>query len=343
VSDWLLTDGARRLFGETCTYEAVQAAEADGWSSSVWSAVADAGYESLAEMPLEDTLAVLTVAGEHAAPVPLAEAVLAGWLLEAPLTGPASVAPASDLRLKDDRVSGTVARVPWGHAVNRMVAVIDGQAVVVAVASATRIERHANLAGEPRDTLVFDRAEAQDARPAACDLRERGALTRAALMAGSLTAMARLTVKYAGERRQFGRPIAAFQAVQHHLVGIAQEASLVQAAVDGAARAPGPFEIAAAKALASRAAMAATRAAHQVHGAMGMTQEYRLHHFSRRLWAWRNEYGDERHWASRLGRAVAARGADGLYPALTGGSAVVSNIEAAEAFTASVPEFLEEI
>ena len=54
-----------------------------------------------------------------------------------------------------------------------------------------------------------------------------------------------------------------------------------------------------------------------------MTQEYRLHHFSRRLWAWRNEYGDEQHWAARLGRVVVAGGADGLYPALTGGSAVI--------------------
>ena len=323
MTDWLLIDGARRLFGETCTYEVVQAAEAEGWSPSVWSAVAGAGYESLAEMPLADTLAVLTVAGEHAAPLPLAEAALAGWLVEEPLTGPVSVAPASDLRLEDDGVSGTAARVPWGHAVDRIVAVIEGQAVVVGVASAVRIERHANLAGDPRDTLVFDRAEPQDARPAGCDLRERGALTRAALMAGALTAMTRLSVDYASERRQFGRPIAAFQAVQHHLVGIAQETALVHAAIDAAARVPGPFEIAAAKALASRAAMAATRAAHQVHGAMGMTQEYRLHHFSRRLWAWRNEYGDEQHWAVRLGRAVAAGGADRLYPALTGGSAVL--------------------
>src|SRR5262249_32167608 len=159
---------------------------------------------------------------------------LAGWLVDEPLTGPVSVAPAGDLRLKDDRVSGTAARVPWGHAVDRVVAVIDGQAVVMDVASATQIERHANLAGEPRDTLVFSRVEPQDARPATCDLPERGALTRAALMAGALTAMARLTVNYATERRQFGRPIAAFQAVQHHLVGIAQEASLVNAAVEGA-------------------------------------------------------------------------------------------------------------
>jgi acyl-CoA dehydrogenase len=323
VSDWLLIDGARRMFGGTCTYAAVQAAEAEGWSSTVWDAVAGAGYASLAELALADTLAVLTVAGEHAAPVPLAEAALAGWLVNEPLSGPVSVAPAGDLRLENGRLSGTALRVPWGHAVERIVAVVGGQAVVVPVASAARVARRTNLAGEPRDTLFFERAEPEDVGRAACDLGERGALTRAALMAGALAAMARLTVAYAGERRQFGRPIAAFQAVQQHLVGIAQEASLVGAAAEGAARTPGSFEIAAAKALASRAALTATRAAHQVHGAIGMTQEYRLHHFSRRLWAWRDEYGDEQHWAARLGSTVADAGAENLYRAVTGGSAVV--------------------
>jgi acyl-CoA dehydrogenase len=323
VSDWLLIDGARRLFGDTCTYEVVQAAEVDGWSSMVWDAVAGAGYASLSELPLADALALLTVAGEHAAPVPLAEAALAGWLVDEPVPGRVSVAPADDLGLEDGRLSGTAAGVPWGHAVDRIVAVVGGQAVVVPVASAARVERRTNLAGEPRDTMVFDRAEPEQGRPAACHLAERGALTRAALMAGALVAMARLTVAYAGERRQFGRPIAAFQAVQQHLVEIAQEASLVGAAAEGAALIPGSFEIAAAKAVASRAALTATRAAHQVHGAIGMTQEYRLHHFSRRLWAWRNEYGDEQHWAARLGSALAAAHAESLYPAITGGSAAI--------------------
>jgi acyl-CoA dehydrogenase len=322
VSDWLLIDGARRLLGETCTHEVVQAAAVDGWSASVWDAVAGAGYASLSELSLADALAVLIVAGEHAAPVPLAEAALAGWLVNEPVSGPASVAPAGELRLERGRLSGAAVRVPWGHAVERIVVVIDGQAVVAPVASAAR-KRGANLAGEPRDTLLFDRAEPEDVRPAACDLLERGALARAALMAGALASMARLTVAYARERRQFGRPIAAFQAVQQHLVGIAQEAAIVGAAVEGAACAPGSFEIAATKALASRAALAATRAAHQVHGAIGMTQEYRLHHFSRRLWAWRGEYGDEQHWAARLGSTVAAAGADNLYPAIAGGSAVI--------------------
>lgn len=322
MSDWLLIDGARRLLADTCTYEAVQAAEADGWSSTVWDALTGAGYGSISELALGDALAVLTVAGEHAAPVPLAEAALAGWLLDEPLPGRSGVAVAGELRLRDGRLSGTV-RVPWGHAVERIVAVADGRAVVVAVASAARIERHTNIAGEPRDTLAFEDVAPEDVRPAACDLRERGALTRAALMAGALTAMARLTVAYASERRQFGRPIAAFQAVQQHLVVIAQEACLVGAAAEGASAMAGSFEIAAAKAAASRAALTATQAAHQVHGAMGMTQEYPLHHFSRRLWAWRSEYGDEQYWAARLGGAVVAGSAENLYPTITGGSAAL--------------------
>jgi acyl-CoA dehydrogenase len=323
MSDWLLTDGARRLLADTCTYEAVQAAEADGWCATVWDPMYRAGYASLSDLPLDDALALLTVAGEHAAPVPLAEAALAGWLLQEPVEGTVSVAASTELRLDSGGLSGSAARVPWGHAVERVVAVVDGQAVVVARASAARVERHVNLAGEPRDTLVFERAEPQVIAPAACDLRERGALTRVALMAGALAAMARLTVDYAGERRQFGRPIAAFQAVQQHLVSIAQDAALASAAAAGAARVPGAFEIAAAKALASRAALTATRAAHQVHGAMGMTREYRLHHLSRRLWAWRSEYGDEQHWAQQLGRAVAAAGAENLYASITGGSTAI--------------------
>ena len=323
MSDWLLVDGARRLLADTCTHEVVQAAEADGWSAVVWDAIADAGYGSLAELPAADALAVLTVAGEHAAPVPLAEALLAGWLLGEALPGPVGVAPVNDLSLRDGRLSGRAQRVPWGRAVEHVLAVVEGAAVLVAVASATEVERGTNLAGEPRDTLLFDGAVPEDARPAACGLLERGALTRVALISGALTGMARLTVAYAAERRQFGRPIAAFQAVQRHLVDIAQDASLVAAAADGAARVPGPFEIAAAKALASSAAVTATRAAHQVHGAMGMTQEYRLHHFSRRLWAWRHEYGDEQQWSSFLGGAVAAAGPTGCIRPSPSGSGVV--------------------
>ena len=82
-----------------------------------------------------------------------------------------------------------------------------------------------------------------------------------------------------------------------------------------------PFEIAAAKLLANRAAVTAGRAAHQVLGARGVTREHPLSLETRRLWSWRSEYGDERYWGKRLGTAAVRAGADRLYPAITAGSA----------------------
>lgn len=323
MSEWLLLDSARRVLADVCTYEAVQAAETTGWSEPIWDALHRGGYVDLTPLEFEDVVGVLELAGEHAAPVPLAEAALAGWLLGAVPDGTVSVAPAGDLRFDGDTVTGDARRVPWGRAVDRVVVIVDDQVVLLSTGHA-RIEPETNLAGEPRDQLSFNRAPPDDVRPTDRDLRQLGALSRAAMMSGALTAMARLTIAYAGQRRQFGRPIAGFQAVQQHLVSIAQDACLVAMALRGAARTAqrgrAGFEIAAAKLLASQAALSATRGAHQVHGAMGMTQEYRLHHFSRRLWAWRAEYGDEEYWSRRLGQMVAEAGADGLYPLITSGS-----------------------
>jgi alkylation response protein AidB-like acyl-CoA dehydrogenase len=73
------------------------------------------------------------------------------------------------------------------------------------------------------------------------------------------------------------------------------------------------LEVAAAKARVGEAAGVVAEIAQQVHGAMGFTHEHRLHHFSRRAWAWRDEYGNETYWQERLGRHLAALGADRLW------------------------------
>jgi len=342
--DPLLVETADRALADTCTHAAVQVAERDGWAPSIWETVADIGLPWVgvpeaaggAGGTLADAVAVLGVAGRHAAPVPLAETgLLGGWLLATaglPVgTGPLSVVPGraeDDLRLDGGRLHGTVYRVPWARAAERIVALVDGRVVAVAPGRA-RIEPGTNLAGEPRDTVVFDGVEPDHAAdaPAAVDadaLLFRGALTRAALMAGALLAMSELTVEYTSERRQFGQAVGRFQAVQAHLVRGAEEALLVDLAVQVAAReaerGDARFEIASAKLLADEAARGATRAAHQAHGAIGMTQEYSLHQLSRRLWSWRAEYRD-RMWPERVGRAVAAYGADDLYRVIAEGSA----------------------
>jgi acyl-CoA dehydrogenase len=72
--------------------------------------------------------------------------------------------------------------------------------------------------------------------------------------------------------------------------------------------------IATAKIRVGEAATTGSAIAHQTHGAMGFTYEHSLHHGTRRLWSWREEFGNEAVWAMRLGRIIAARGADELWP-----------------------------
>ncbi|MGF1596816.1 MAG: acyl-CoA dehydrogenase family protein [Acidimicrobiales bacterium] len=348
--DDLLLDSAERLFAETATFDAVQAAEAHGWADGVWRAVAGAGFAWIgvddtaggSGGSLADACAVLRIAGAHAAPVPLAETgILGGWLLAdagLPLPdGPVTVAPgvgdddlvATDAGGGSVGLDGAVHRVPWAARVDRIVLLVpvgDELRVVAVEPSMAMIDDATNLAGEPRPTVRFDGvtvtadavgtpAEATPER-----LRLRGALSRVSLMAGALEAMSRLTVGYTEQRQQFGRPVARFQAVQQHLVWGAQDAAITWMAAEVAARQAARhldgarFEIASAKAVADAAAGTATRWAHQAHGAMGMTQEYALHHLSRRLWSWRHEWATPQEWERHVGRLAESAGSDGLYP-----------------------------
>lgn len=345
--DTLITETADRLFAELCTHQAIQDAEESGGAPAIWESFAETGFPwiSLPEESggsggtLLDALEVLRLVGYYAAPIPAAETgVLGGWMLasaglELP-AGVVTVAPGSKhdtLTVSaEGRVTGSAHLVPWGRHAERLVFIANGMVVSVPVGSST-IAPHAGLSGEPRDTLGFDGVAAEVA-PApegvdASELRFRGALSRVALMAGAIEKMSQLTVSYTNERHQFGRPVAKFQAVQQHLVWASQDAALTRMAAEAAgreaSRGRAHFEIASAKLVANQAATRATKACHQAHGAMGMTQEYPLHHYSRRLWSWRTEYGGEREWSQWVGAAATAQGADGLYPLITGGTAAL--------------------
>jgi len=352
--DALLSETATRVFADTSTFAAVEQAAVDGWAPAIWDAVAETGlaWVSVPEAgggsggTLADAIEVLRVAGRHAVPLPLAETgVLGGWLLAgAGLEVPhdaVSVVPGTvrdHLVYAKGMLTGTAHRVPWARRAARVVLLTEdaGQPVVVVVDPATvRIEPAANLAGEPRDTLVFDGSAPIAVAPAApgvsvAALHRRGALTRTALMAGALERLEELTIEYTATRRQFGKAVGTFQAVQAHLVHGAQQSVIVSVALAAAVRATetgsARFEIAAAKLLADQAASAATRHAHQAHGAMGMTREYPLHHLTRRLWAWRSEYGDVRRWSRELGDLLVEAGPDALYPVITGGTRVLESV-----------------
>jgi acyl-CoA dehydrogenase len=268
---------------------------------------------------LAGAAAVLRAAGYHAAAVPLAETGwLAGRLLaEAGLPVPAGVLTAGVLTAASGAVStgdggtlsGTLRRVPWARGADRLV-VLAGGAVAVVDPAHAKITEGANVAGEPRDDVVLSGVRPEAAAPCpvdAAELRRRGALARAVQLTGAMARALDLSVRYAREREQFGRPLGRFQAVQQMLAELAGEAAVADVAVRAAVRAPGdPVAVASAKANASRAAGAVAAIAHQVHGALGVTEEHVLHKVTLRLGAWRDEYGNETDWADDLGAAAAA-------------------------------------
>jgi alkylation response protein AidB-like acyl-CoA dehydrogenase len=186
-----------------------------------------------------------------------------------------------------------------------------------------------NLAGEPRDDLAAAAAVAVPAPlPAGIDpgaLLRQGALFRAAQMAGAMEAALALSTAYANDRIQFGRPIAKFQAIQQQLALLAEEAAAALVAVESAATAvagglrSAGLAVAAAKIRAGEAAGKVAEIAHQVHGAIGFTEEHALHRLTRRLWSWRDEFGNEADWSLALGRELTAAGAEALWPAITAG------------------------
>ena len=125
------------------------------------------------------------------------------------------------------------------------------------------------------------------------------------------------TITYATDREQFGRPISKFQAVQHMLAVMAAEVAAalraVGAGVDALDSNRALAEVASAKSRVGEAITVVAEASHQVHGAIGFTHEHRLHHSTRRLWAWRDEFGTEVFWQRRLGEVLVALGADATW------------------------------
>jgi len=315
------------------------------WDEPLWRELEQAGL-TLISVPeavggsggsLAQAAAVLNAAGEHAARVPVAEtSLLGGWLLaEAGLPVPAGplvavAAPAGETGgFRVTRASGgwlvrgRVPRVGWGQVAERVVvlATADGTETAVALGPGDfTVEPGRNVAGEPRDglnidTVLDETAVVPVAGGTGMALSLRAALARVLLIAGALGRVLDLTTRYAGEREQFGRTLSHFQAIQQQIAELAAETAGVRAAADAALHRcaeegftgqEARFAIAAAKVQAARGATLAARIAHQVHGAIGFTQEHALHRSTTRLWAWRDEAGSPADWAGELARNLLA-------------------------------------
>jgi alkylation response protein AidB-like acyl-CoA dehydrogenase len=130
----------------------------------------------------------------------------------------------------------------------------------------------------------------------------------AAQMAGAMQRVLEMTLQFANDRQQFGRPLGKFQAIQHQLAVTAEQVLAARMAAQIGCSAvghhPGQMNAAIAKARASEAAVDVAALAHSIHGAIGFTADYDLQLFTRRLHAWRLQAGSESYWQEVLGQAV---------------------------------------
>lgn len=183
----------------------------------------------------------------------------------------------------------------------------------VFLAQAPQLIESAMIDGGGIADLVMDGLQAECLSPDARDQIEDALdLGRIALCAEAVGAMAHLidvTVDYMKQRKQFGREIASFQALQHRVVDMVveleQSRSITIAAVAGFGSADQARLVSMAKNLIGRAGRHISEEAIQLHGGIGMTWEYPGAHYAKRLVMIDHQLGDS---VDHVARIAATRG-----------------------------------
>jgi acyl-CoA dehydrogenase len=336
----MLTEQLDRLFEKSVTRTVLVDAEAGKLPEALWAELENIGV-TYALVPEEsggvglswaDTVGVWQAIGFHAAPVPLGETMIGRWALalagiDIP-EGPLAIA--EDLLQLDaaGALHGDGIKLPWADQAGHFVAVAQGQdglrlclvrrADVVSAPAAT-------ISRIPCGRLSLAKVAPVAVAPLPAALGPLGllahlAVLRATQMGGCLDRLLALCVDYGNTRVQFGKPLGKFQAIQHMIATLAEQAAAARVAGAFGCRSldkgDPEFGAAVAKIQVGQSATAAAAIAHQVFGAMGVTDEHSLHFFTRRLWQWRDEGESEHWWAERLGRYVVSAGSAALWPNL---------------------------
>jgi acyl-CoA dehydrogenase len=347
----IVVSTAARIFSDLADLQEVTHAPIGDWKSRLWHALTEAGLPLAwvseefggSGASLMDGFGVLRAAGRSAIAVPLAETMLAGWLLEQggiAVPGEVMTVLPADPRDRivvdtDGRLTGKARRVPFARDATYFAVLAGGgggggDSIALVDASLCHIDASENLAGDAADTVSIAGVLPVSIGPAPCgvDLRTfllMGGTVRSQQIAGSLETMLAISVRYSTERIAFEKPISKYQAVQHNLARLSGEVAAALTAATSAADAmaadsldpDGLFlEAASAKIRCGEAAAKGAAIAHQVHGAIGFTSEHILHRLTLRSLAWRDDFGSESHWALELGRMMCRRGADQLWPLL---------------------------
>ena len=140
-------------------------------------------------------------------------------------------------------------------------------------------------------------------------IMERAAVAKCCEMIGNMQQVLEMTVDYAKERMQFTRPIGSFQAIQHHCANMATDVdasrfSTYQAAWMLSEGFPCTKEVAIARAITTDASRRMLALAHQIHGAIGLTEDHDLPIYSKRAKAAELAFGDTHFYRELVAQQV---------------------------------------
>ena len=297
-----------RLLESAAQPALVREIEAGASAAPLWSAFEVSGFlnalvsqdDGGAGLSLGETAPLFQALGRFAVPVPVAETMVARALLSAAgierPDGPIVLATAA---------KGATQAVPMALAAEHVLVETDGMVTLASMGAAERTPTSVHHDGAA--FLMWQRAAQGPILAApACGLRAVCAVLRSAAIAGAGDHVLQMTIDYANTRTQFGKPIGKQQAIQQQLAVMAEHAVAARIASQiGCAGGlpPGLQAAAVAKIVTSTAAVRIAEIAHAVHGAIGISAEYDLQLFSRRLHEWRLADGSESYWSGVLGAA----------------------------------------
>ncbi|MBA2933035.1 acyl-CoA/acyl-ACP dehydrogenase [Sphingomonas sp. CGMCC 1.13654] len=304
MDDITFLEPFERLLKDLSSPRQVRAIEAGEDGHALWSGIAESGFlDALmpeasggAGLALRDVGLLVEALGRYLTPFPVAETMVARALL----AQEGMAMPDGAILLA--AMSGDVARNVPLALVARHALIDTGSAIVLQEIDRDALPRpsvHGGLAADIRlaDPILTLPRPLQG-------LRAMQAVLDAAKMAGVAARLLEMTVAYANERVQFGKPIGKQQAIQQQLAIMAEKTVMMRMAArigTGCAEWPSLAAAATAKSVTSAAAVDVAAIAHAVHGAIGISEEHDLQLYTRRLQEWRVANGSEGYWQRQLG------------------------------------------
>ena len=308
--DDMFLDSFTRLLDDVSDSSALRAVQAGGSTAAIWDAVQESGFVDAllpedaggAGFATATIVPLITAAGERLLPVAFAQTMVARMLAakagaELGIDGPVVLWPLSAAGTLRSQAAPAI----WeaGHA---LVQQGDQFTVRPLVAAAERdgfeyLPAQLDESAEPVASFTL----------AGEDLLDGAAAITAIMTSGTCNKVMQMALDYVNDRKQFGRALSKFQAIQHMTAQMAEQAVVASSAarigftVDGDTLSP--LRVAVAKSVTGEAAVQVSAIAHACFAAIGITEEYDLQLYVRALKRAQVSFGSDAYWAKKLGQA----------------------------------------